>query len=205
MDDFWGNRAWANWENQIGKALSPSEYPIIDVPPDHTILHTLFNVDHVPQVPNIGLWRMYHQTSERGEDSAEVHTRAILDHRGRVMVMMTHNTDFGDSYERESELPEPRSSANTDHCGVALDICNTDSQRIIARHEIRHDQLHLIQSRLVRRELGVTTASGLSLSAERPSSIVHRPSSIEARGAKAAHFRIVAFTSIVKPAQQDEP
>jgi hypothetical protein len=60
----------------------------------------------VPQVPNIGLWRNYHQTSERGEESAQVHTRAILDKRGRIMVMMTHNTDFGDAYEREAEMPE---------------------------------------------------------------------------------------------------
>ena len=27
VDDFWGSVAWRNWENQIGKALSPSEYP----------------------------------------------------------------------------------------------------------------------------------------------------------------------------------
>jgi hypothetical protein len=106
VDDFWGDRAWKNWEAQIAKALSPSEYPIVDVPSDHTIFHTLFNVDHVPQVPNIGLWRNFRETSERGAESATVHTRAIFDKRGRVMVMMTHNTDYGDAYEREAEMPE---------------------------------------------------------------------------------------------------
>ena len=85
--------------------MSPAEYPIIDLPSNHTLFHTLYNVDHVPQVPNIGLWRNYRETSER-EDSQVVHTRAILDQRGRVMVMMTHNTDFGDAYEREAEMPE---------------------------------------------------------------------------------------------------
>jgi hypothetical protein len=41
-------------------------------------------------------------TSERGADSAEPHVRAILDDHGRVMVLMTHNTDFGDSFEEEA-------------------------------------------------------------------------------------------------------
>jgi hypothetical protein len=31
--------------------------------------------------------------------------RAITDDKGRVMVLMTHNTDFGDAYERESDDP----------------------------------------------------------------------------------------------------
>ena len=28
-----------------------------------------------------------------------------LDDKGRIMVFMTHNTDFGDAYERESDDP----------------------------------------------------------------------------------------------------
>lgn len=45
-------------------------------------------------------------TSERGEDSAEPHARAILDVRGRIMVFMTHNTDISDAWEREDDDPE---------------------------------------------------------------------------------------------------
>ena len=44
--------------------------------------------------------------SERGEDSKDVHVRAIVDSHDRVMVLITHNTDFGDSYEREGDNPE---------------------------------------------------------------------------------------------------
>jgi Domain of unknown function (DUF4159) len=122
VDDFWGDRAWANWESQIGKALPPSEYPIVDLPSNHTLFHTLFNVDHVPQVPNIGLWRNFRETSERGEESATVHTRAILDHRGRVMVMMTHNTDYGDAYEREAEMPEYFKTFSVTGYALGVDI-----------------------------------------------------------------------------------
>jgi len=30
---------------------------------------------------------------------------AVLDHHGRIMVLMTHNTDLGDSFEREADDP----------------------------------------------------------------------------------------------------
>ena len=44
-------------------------------------------------------------TSEQGEDSAIAHARIISDATGRVMVLMTHNTDIGDSWEREGDDP----------------------------------------------------------------------------------------------------
>ena len=58
VDDFWGSRAWRNWENQIGKALSPAEYPIVDLAVDHTMFRMLFPIDTLPQIPNVGLWRI---------------------------------------------------------------------------------------------------------------------------------------------------
>ena len=105
-DDFWGEVAWQNWENQIRKALPASEYPITDISLSHPMLHSLFNIDNIPQVPNVGLWLRAGLTSERGQESAQVHARIISDHHGRVMVFMTHNTDFGDSYEQESLSPD---------------------------------------------------------------------------------------------------
>jgi len=107
VDDFWGSNAWESWAAQIGKVLSPSEYPIFDVPSDHPIFHTMFDLRAVPQIPGIGYWRGSRGgTSERGSDSAQVHTRAIADQTGRVMVLMTHNTDVSDSWEREGEDPQ---------------------------------------------------------------------------------------------------
>jgi hypothetical protein len=106
VDDFWGHSAWEWWTAQIAKALPPGEYPIFDVPMRHSIFHMLFDIEEVPQIPNIGLWTRARLTSERGADSAEPHFRGIADHRGRLMIVMTHNTDFGDAYERESESPD---------------------------------------------------------------------------------------------------
>ena len=69
------------------------------------MFRTFAPVGGVPQVTNIQFWRSSGgtETSERGADSVEVHTRAISDAHGRIMVLMTHNTDLGDSWEREGE------------------------------------------------------------------------------------------------------
>ncbi len=61
-------------------------------------------VDALPQIPSINFWGGPRRpTSERGRDSATPHARAIVDDHGRIMVLMTHNTDIGDSFEREGD------------------------------------------------------------------------------------------------------
>jgi hypothetical protein len=102
-DDFWGNRAFDWWAGQIGKAFPPEHYPIVDVPLDHQLFHILYDVRQIPQIPSINFWAYTGQTSERGAESAVPHVRAIMDDDGRIMVLMTHNTDFGDAFEREGD------------------------------------------------------------------------------------------------------
>lgn len=104
IDDFWGSRAWNNWVQQIAKVLPPDQYPIVDIPRDHVIYRTLFDVKTVPQIPSIQFWRQSGGLrSERGSDSATVHFRGIADDHGRLLVLMTHNTDIADGWEREGE------------------------------------------------------------------------------------------------------
>lgn len=105
-DDFWGTYAWDYWVAQLRKVLPAAEYPIIDVPLDHPLFRTQFDIRAVPQISSIGFWRDTGGTSERGADSAVPHARAITDRRGNIMVFMTHNTDLGDSWEREGEDPD---------------------------------------------------------------------------------------------------
>ena len=100
VDDFWGSYAWQVWETEIRKVFPAVEYPIVDVTADHPIFHTMFDLKEVPQIPGIGTF-LAGRTSERGADSAVPHVRAITDEHGRIMVLMTHNTDFGDAFERE--------------------------------------------------------------------------------------------------------
>jgi hypothetical protein len=106
VDDFWGSYQWEHWVVQIRRVLPASEYPIIDVPLDHALFNTQFVVSEIPQIPNIGFFtRTGGGTSEMGADSAVPHVRGIADRTGRLMVLMTHNTDIADSWEREGDDP----------------------------------------------------------------------------------------------------
>jgi hypothetical protein len=103
-DDFWGSRAWDQWVEEIGRVLPPGEYPIRDIPPEHPIMHALYDVKEVEQVSSIQFWsRTGGRVSERGPDSPHVNFRGISDSQGRLMVVMAHNTDIPDTWEREGE------------------------------------------------------------------------------------------------------
>jgi len=105
-DDFWGNYAWQIWENEIRKALPAAQYPIVELPLDHPIFSEQFVVHKVPQIPSIQYWMgSGGDTSERGADSATPTLHAIVDQHRRPMVVITHNTDLGDSFEREGDDP----------------------------------------------------------------------------------------------------
>ncbi len=102
VDDFWGTRAWGQWSGEMRKVLP--DHQIVDVPADHPIRTSMFTVKTLPQVTSINFWRRSGgDTSERGPDSPVANFRMIADPQGRIMVLMTHNTDIGDAWEREGE------------------------------------------------------------------------------------------------------
>jgi hypothetical protein len=105
-DDFWGERAWKHWEAQIRRVLPADEYPIVDIPLTDPIFRAQYAITSIPQIPSIQYWRYSGGgISERGPDSEEPHFRGIYDQRGNLMVVMTHNTDISDAWEREREDP----------------------------------------------------------------------------------------------------
>ena len=101
FDDFWGEDAWRNVEQEMKRVLPDRSFTETKL--DHPIYHCVFEIKSKGQIPGIGTWRNYGETSERGADSAVVHHRAIVDDKGRLMVLATHNTDNGDGWEREGE------------------------------------------------------------------------------------------------------
>ena len=107
VDDFWGEAAWDQWTRELAKALPAHEYAIEDVPLSDPIFRSMVEVKKVPQVTGIGFWRSVRgeTTSERGAETATPHLRAVRDSHGRIMVVMTHNTDVSNSWERETEDP----------------------------------------------------------------------------------------------------
>ncbi len=101
VDDFWGEREWANWAMQIGRVFDPVEYRMLELDLTHPIFNCVFVLDEKPQVPNPGTWSYGGNTSERGAESATPHYKGIHDKNGRLMVIVCHNTDLGDGWERE--------------------------------------------------------------------------------------------------------
>jgi len=123
VDDFWGTYAWENWTAELARVLPRDEYPIRDLAPDHPIFRTLFEVKALPQIPSIQFWRgSGGRTSERGADSAQPHIRAVADARGNIMVLMTHNTDIADAWEREGEDPRYFYSFSPDGYAVGINV-----------------------------------------------------------------------------------
>lgn len=123
VDDFWGSYAWDMWVSEISRVLPPSEYPIHDVPLDHPVLRMQFQVTEIPQIPSIQHWRGNRfDTSERGSDSETPHLRAISDAHGRIMVLMSHNTDISDAWEREAEDPSYFYQFSPDGYAVGINV-----------------------------------------------------------------------------------
>ena len=117
VDDFWGTRAWEQWSAEMRRVFP--EFPIVDIAPTDPIRQTLFTISQVKQVPSIFVWGgPGSDTRERGSDSPHADFREIADSHGRIMVAMTHNTDIGDSMERESE--DPRYFAEFSPSGYSL-------------------------------------------------------------------------------------
>ena len=105
VDDFWGESEWWNFYTQI-KRVFPDREPI-ELPADHPLFHCVYSLDEKPQVPSIGMaqrGRLNGVTWER-PDAKEVHYKGIFDDDGRMMVIICHNTDLGDGWEREGEDP----------------------------------------------------------------------------------------------------
>ncbi len=121
VDDYWGEAAWDTWATQIARVLPPGRYPIHDIPLGHPLLHTQFEVEEISQIPSIQFWRTSGgATSERGEESGSPHLRGITDQHGNIMVLMTHDTDISDAFEREGE--DPNFFYNFSPRGYALGI-----------------------------------------------------------------------------------
>lgn len=99
FDDFWGEREYQNFYYDI-KQVFPDREPV-DIPLDHPIFHIVYDLKEKPQVPSINVAQSGF-TYER-PDAQEVHYRGIFDDKGRLMVIICHNTDLGDGWEREGE------------------------------------------------------------------------------------------------------
>ncbi len=112
-DDFWGEWQWECFAEQMKRVFPQREFT--ELPMDHPIFTCVFplNVEkNKLQVPGVHIgarsrgeitWETHPQKDGSYEQCTEMHVRALLDDKGRIMVIATHNTDNGDGWEREGE------------------------------------------------------------------------------------------------------
>lgn len=103
VDDFWGEAQWRNLYQQMKRVFPEREPQELDI--SHPVFNCVFPLKEKPQIPNVGTgtrsqwdgvtWETY--------DSKEPHYKAFFDDKGRMMVIICHNTDLGDGWEREGE------------------------------------------------------------------------------------------------------
>lgn len=99
VDDFWGEREWQVFEREMARVFPDRK--LEDVPLDHEIFNLVYQLKEKPQIPSIGHFRMGY-TSDRW-DAEHANYRCMKDDDGRIVVMVCHNTDLGDGWEREGE------------------------------------------------------------------------------------------------------
>ena len=125
VSDYHGTYARAQFDAEISRVLPPGQFPVVDLtPPGHPIWNMLYAVSQLPQMASIQTWRRTGgSTIERWNDDGSGPTaRGIADTRGRLMVVMVHNSDIPDGWEREGEDPAYFFQHSPDAYAVGIDI-----------------------------------------------------------------------------------
>ena len=91
--EFHGGGEWGEFESRIKRAFP--DRPIVDIPDDDPIFHTVYDVTDRYQVPGQAHLRMGYKYA----DGKGAHWRGIFDDKGRVMVAISFNSDIGDAWE----------------------------------------------------------------------------------------------------------
>ena len=95
VDDFWGTYQWANFEENIRQVLP--EYAIVDVPLSHPVFHSYYEIKEILQVPNVQNGCSGGPYNE--QDGYTPMVRGIFDEKGRLLVLISFNSDLGDAWE----------------------------------------------------------------------------------------------------------
>jgi hypothetical protein len=111
VDDFWGDYQYQNFYEQIKRVFPEQEREPKELDLTHEIFQCVYRLKEKPQVPSIHTWGAEDGTTwedGHGGDSQTVHFQGIFDGQGdpkkdRMMVILCHNTDLGDGWEREGE------------------------------------------------------------------------------------------------------
>jgi hypothetical protein len=109
IDDFWGLRALDNVERELARIFPDFEMKPLDM--KHEVFSVFFDVDKIVQIPNVDNGCDGGQTWESRDDT-EPRVFGVSDDKGRLMTVITYNSDLGDAWEWMDLpcYPEPYSS-----------------------------------------------------------------------------------------------
>jgi len=99
VDDFWGDEEWYRMREQMRRVFPNRK--LVELELDHEIFHIVYDLKEKPIIPSIGHYRNGMITEQY--DADEPHYWALKDDAGRIMMIICHNTDLGDGWEREGE------------------------------------------------------------------------------------------------------
>jgi hypothetical protein len=123
--DYHGMYGREQFDAEMARVLPPARFPIVDLTPpnDHVMWRAFFNVNELPQMASINTWRRTGDVIERWNDTGAAPTaRGIADNQGRLMVLMVHNTDLPDPWEREGEDKDYFFKFSPEAYAVGIDI-----------------------------------------------------------------------------------
>jgi len=103
VDDFWGREYLENVMGELSRVLpgvTPEELPL-----SHPIFQTVYRLKEKPQVPSINAWNQGLNIEPWHGDMSDPapHFLAYHDDNGRIMILLCHNNDLADGWEREGE------------------------------------------------------------------------------------------------------
>jgi hypothetical protein len=102
VDDFWGVDEWENFYGELRRVFPDREPERLTL--DHEVFHCVYDLNEMPQIPSIHAW--YDGRVSERRDAPEAYYWGVYDDKRRMMMIICHNTDLGDGWEREGENAE---------------------------------------------------------------------------------------------------
>src|SRR6185295_8952342 len=103
-DDFWGLGEKANFEYEMSRVFP--EYAMEVLPLTHEVFHSFFDINEIIQIPGERAGCYGGPTWEQPDDR-DPRVYGISDDKGRLMVVVTYNSDLGDAWEYMDEKCYP--------------------------------------------------------------------------------------------------
>jgi hypothetical protein len=116
VNDFWGAMAWQNLQSEMKRVLP--ERAFVELKTDHPIFNSIYNLSgpmNRLRVPSMQRWNTDYNPNDlnsnptasyRGEGYENMHVYAMFDDKQRIMVLVIHNSDISDGWEREGEYAD---------------------------------------------------------------------------------------------------